>query len=225
VAAACLSLVWAVSAAHGDQFSPVEDGMVLHNYDSGATSVIGVAGQWWPRVEWCDSPEWETQVVMEFDLSSVSGQTYTQSTFSFYMRNASGIDQAYVEVCGGDGNGGVDVGDWEAGTPRLTLLWGSPSPGVQEVGIDRRFDVDVTPLVNARQSDYLMCSIRFMGNKPDFNGSVFQTSTPFHFIEIAADENTGDGGVYRPHLELIPEPASLAVLGLGLPAIVRRRRR
>jgi len=101
-----------------------------------------------------------------------------------------------------------------AGSPRCRSICGASARRTRcgrtsAVPIEQ--PVDVTDLVNARTDDCLMFNIRLGGDKPDFDGNVFQAAGT-HGVKAASMENLIE---HRPYLDMIPEPAStgLAVLG------------
>lgn len=55
------------------------------------------------------------------------------------------------------------------------------------------------------------------------NGGLGPTNAAWRFKDVAPAVGSSVGDVYRMQLDVIPEPASLMLLGLGAIAVIRRR--
>ena len=80
-------------------------------------------------------------------------------------------------------------------------------------------DVDVTFINNTIGSDFL--DTLTVGTKLDFNLTL---QTNEHFNDILGDGNLHGNG-FSGSMDVIPEPATLSLLGLGGLALIRRKRR
>jgi len=199
--------------------SPVEDGGVRFAIEAEKLSVERVDGQWWPAVSMIPSPPQEAQVILEFDLGSISGELIGQATLRYFVGGGNGAYGAVrLETWSYPGNGVVDVGDFDAGATFHGLFeWDSPTPEYPTPPVNEWVEYDVKAALRDAD-DFIGFNIRLAGDFPRYDGNEFDPNNPFRFLGIASSENGVDGGALRPTLEvtLLPSP-DLAVAAIDVP--------
>ncbi|MEM6980319.1 MAG: PEP-CTERM sorting domain-containing protein [Planctomycetota bacterium] len=229
---ACVTIVLlCCDPAEASVLRTVEDGQVDHDIDNGIFSVSQVDLQVLPNVSTIPSPPQESQVILEFDLSSIGSRTITDATLRYFVAGTNGAFGAVrLETWFYDGNGIVDVGDFNAGIAQVGLFsWDSPSIGFPSPPVDEFVEFDVADVLNNRTGDFAGFNLRLQGDSPDYGDNEFDAANPFRFLGIASDENDVNNGIFRPSLTItsVPEPSASLVLftTAAISTLSRRRHR
>lgn len=185
-------------------FYPTEDREIQHQYYDDENTIVETDGQALPVISWISSPPHEYQFVCEFDMSSLPVTDVAYAELHFYIEQAFAFDAIRLESWLGQGNGTVEVADYDAGTVLLgTWDWDNPSPGTLDSTIQEHIYLDVTEQINNRTGNLVMINFRLSGDHDDYNGNVFIDSEAHHTMNITASET---GTEFSPSLKLYTLP-------------------
>ncbi len=142
---------------------------------------------------------------MQFPLASFAGMSEVTATLGFYVTGGEHIDWAYVRFYDANTNG--------------TITYNSGSGGSRVTGGELSstgwYSIDVSgPVQTALDKGYDW--VTFNIHMPDYDMSVSVVSS-----EGAVGEYAGLG----PQLSVVPEPATIGILGMGMLSVLRFRKK
>lgn len=169
------------------------DGMIGRDWYSNPNSYWVVSGDAVVSASHDGENRWWYRGLVIINISSLAGQTIDSATFNFYSNGFSGVNLQYAGSTG----------------PVLTTAYGQIS-GENIASLDgdtgwQSYDV----------TSYVQSGIN---NEYQNIGFVFNAVVNFGGGSIASSE-TGNAA----YLKVVPEPATVSLLGLGTLSLIRRK--
>lgn len=164
----------------------------------------------------------DTHALVKFDLATVAltAAEVTKATLGLYVRDGGSVGFPFANASDATPVEAV-VSPLNAPWSEMLVTWaaepgaGSPAASTVVDGIDRWVLFDVTALVKHWLD----------GTTPNEGFLISQAAEVLLGGQRVSMVFDSSSGLNRPYLEIVPEPASMGLWGLGVATLARRRRR
>lgn len=190
---------------------------VLTGYDNGSWVVNGT--EWNPMVGNINNLPGYSRLLLKFDLSGITGDV---TAANFDITSFARTETSVVQLSSYNSNEtsaaftSTDIADSMANSTALTTF-----TDLDTTGLHLHWDLDVTSAVQAAKANGYSY-VSFLLYSQTANAI---TQKPFDSNVFFLAQNGGNAQ-YDPNIQVttVPEPAAVALLGLGALTVLRRRR-
>jgi hypothetical protein len=157
---------------------------------------------------------------VEFTLDSTPATSATLSLYSAWYKSTAPVNYD-IQITGGVASFNEDVASTAQALAALEPGWVNACSQFHVDNTPKWYNLDITSFYNSHLGQTVTLAIRPTGSSNTGDGPIFadHEGTP-----MGTGGSVFPGGPgYEPHIDWVPEPASLVFLGLG--SLLARRRR